>query len=92
MATGKSINIDHSTATISTTGDSVVRIGIHGALKVGDGANVSASDEGEAGAIRFKKSTTFSESSYEMHNGTQWQKLVQPVDPINAIIYSIIFG
>lgn len=88
----RSININHNTATITASDDKVVRIGVHGALRVGDGNEINSSDESYAGSIRFKKSTTFSDSSYEMHNGTQWQKLVQPADPLNAIIYSIIFG
>lgn len=88
----KAINLDHTTATISTTGDGMVTIGVKGALRVGTGENLTSNDEGQAGAIRFKKGTTFSDTSYEMHNGTQFQKLCAPVDPINAIIYAIIFG
>lgn len=87
----KSINLDHSNGTISTTDDHVVRIGVKGALKVGTGENLDGT-RGVPGAIRFRNSTIYSDASYEMYNGAQWQKLVQPVDPVNAIVYSIIFG
>lgn len=88
----KAINLDHTTGTIYTTNDSVVKVGNHGALKIGDGSNVSSNNADNAGAIRFRKGNDFTDSYYEMHNGSDFQRLVQPVDPINAIIFAIIFS
>ncbi len=88
----KSINLDHTNGVIYTTDDSVIRLGNHGAVKFGDGSNIARGDSSNIGAIRFRQGNDFTDSYYEMHNGSDFQKLVQPVDPINAIIFAIIFS
>lgn len=92
MSEQKTINLDHTNGTIYTNKDDVIKIGVHGALRVGDGTNIVSNDQSMAGCIRFKKGSTFSEASYELHNGTQWQRLVPLYDPSSSIIFSIIFG
>lgn len=73
------ININHSTETITTENDEIVKIGNEGALLIGSGDNVSA--VGNEGILRINSST----NALEKSNGTTYKKLFSEDDTINTL-------
>lgn len=80
------INLDHDSATIYTNSDGVLSLTRNGAVLIGDGTNVVASEV--AGAIRYNRTL----GQMEMSDGTEWKLLGKTISTGESIIYAIIFG
>lgn len=80
------INLDHDSATISTNSDGILSLTRNGAILIGDGTNIIASEA--AGAIRYNKLL----KQMEISDGTEWKLLGKTISAGESIIYAIIFG
>jgi len=93
----KSININHSNASILSSDGTYIKIGENSAVKVGTGSSISNGKidnlgtnilEEYAGAIRINKTT----NKLEYCNGLTWVEFVTSLDSDDtSMIYSFIF-
>ena len=92
-----SININHSTTSITTSVGSCIELSKNGVVKIGKGINVidttnnikdaTPLDEYE-GALRYNES----KSCIEYCDGKQWIELSStPIDDQTQMVYSVLF-
>ena len=93
----KSVNINHSNASILSNDGTYIKFGENSAVKVGTGSSISNGDinnfntdilKDYAGAIRLNRTS----NKLEYCNGTTWVELVTKEDDKDAsMVYSFIF-